>query len=107
MTPGLAHAAIAAALTALVGVPAALLLRVDAIAALLTGGVLGLALGAVFAIGVYAGRERRQSEEWWGSNRIPPWLWRPRAWRDMGWAALAAVGVVVLAWVAHVAFWAA
>lgn len=98
MTPGLAHAAIAAAVTLLVGVPAALLLRIDAIAALLTDGVLGLSLGAAFAIGVYAGRERRQSEEWWGSNRIAPWLWRPRAWRDMGWAALAAIGVVAVAW---------
>lgn len=99
--PGLAHAAIAAALTVLVGVPASLLLRIDAVAAALTGGVLGMTIGVVFATGVYVGRERRQSEEWWGSNRIPPWLWRPRAWRDMGWPALAAAGVVALTWLAR------
>lgn len=88
MPPGLAHAAIAAVLTLLVGVPAQLL-----------GVTAGL--GAAFAIGFYAGRERRQSEEWAGSNRIPPWVWKPRALRDAGWPAVAAlataygVGVVL------------
>lgn len=38
----------------------------------------------------YASRERRQSEEWFGSNRIALWKWRPRAWRDMAWPILAA-----------------
>ena len=80
MPPGLAHAAIAAVLTVLVGVPAQLL-----------GVTAGL--GAAVAIGFYIGRERRQSEEWWGSNRIPPWLWKPRALRDAGWPSLAALAV--------------
>ena len=78
MPPGLAHAAIAAVLTVLVGVPAQLL-----------GVTAGL--GAAVAIGFYIGRERRQSEEWWGSNRIPPWLWKPRALRDAGGPSLAAL----------------
>lgn len=88
MPPGLAHAAIAAVLTLLVAIPAQL--------AGVTAG-----LGAAVAIGFYIGRERRQSEEWWGSNRIPPWRWKPRALRDAGWPAIAAlvtaygVGVVL------------
>ncbi len=88
MPPGLAHAAIAVVLTLLVAIPAQL--------AGVTAG-----LGAAVAIGFYLGRERRQSEEWWGSNRIPPWRWKPRALRDAGWPAIAAlataygVGVVL------------
>lgn len=78
MPPGLAHAVIAVVLTLLVGVPAQLL-----------GVTAGL--GAAVAIGFYLGRERRQSEEWWGSNRIPPWRWKPRALRDAGWPAIAAL----------------
>lgn len=78
MPPGLAHAAIAVVLTLLVGVPAHLL-----------GVTAGL--GAAAAIAFYVGRERRQSEEWAGSNRIPPWIWKPRALRDAGWPALAAL----------------
>lgn len=80
MPPGLAHALISAVLTALVGVPAALL-----------GASPGL--GAAVAIGFYIGRERRQSEEWAGSNRIPPWVWKPRAFRDAGWPAVSALAV--------------
>jgi len=80
MPPGLAHACIAAAMTALVGVPAHLL-----------GGSVGI--GAAVAIGFYIGRERRQSEEWAGSNRIWPWVWKPRAFRDAGWPAVCAVAV--------------
>lgn len=80
MPPGLAHALIAALLTALVGVPAHLL-----------GG--SVWLGAAVAIGFYIGRERRQSEEWAGSNRIPPWVWKPRAFRDAGWPAVSALAV--------------
>ncbi len=78
MPPGLAHAAIAVVLTFLVGVPA-----------LLLGSTAGV--GGAMAIGFYIGRERRQSEEWAGSNRIPPWRWKPRALRDAGWPAIAAV----------------
>lgn len=86
MPPGLAHAAIAAALTMLV---AGLASIVQAL-----GLPVGPAVvGAAFAIGFYVGRERRQSEEWAGSNRIPPWRWKPRALRDAGWPALAAAAV--------------
>jgi hypothetical protein len=75
--PGLGHVLIGAALTAIIGIPCALLGASPAI-------------GAVFAIGFYVGRERRQSEEHFGSNRILPWKWKPRAWRDMGWPAISA-----------------
>lgn len=96
MPPGLSHALLALAIQAAVAVPVAFLLRVDAVAAALTGGVLAFALGATFAVGCYVGRERRQSEEWFGSNRIPPWRWRPRALRDAAWPALAATMACVV-----------
>jgi hypothetical protein len=89
MTPGLAHAALALLLQALVALPLAFALRIDAVAALLTGGVLAAVVGMAFALGFYAGRERRQTEEHYGSNRIPPWWWKPRALRDFAWPALA------------------
>jgi hypothetical protein len=53
----------------------------------------GPAVGIAAAVGFYVGRERRQSEEWAGSNRIPPWVWKPRALRDIAWPTLAAVVV--------------
>ncbi len=81
--PGLSHALIGAALTAAIGIPCALI------------GLPAL-IGAFFAIGFYVGRERRQSEEHFGSNQIPPWQWKPRAGRDMGWPALAAAIVATL-----------
>jgi hypothetical protein len=77
LPPGVGHALIGAGLTALIGIPCALLGASPAI-------------GAAFAIGFYVGRERRQSEEWAGSNRIPPWRWKPRAFRDIAWPALSA-----------------
>jgi hypothetical protein len=80
--PGLSHALISAALTAAIGIPCALI------------GLPGL-IGAFFAIGFYVGRERRQSEEHFGSNRIAPWQWKPRALRDMAWPALAAATVAL------------
>lgn len=80
MTPGLSHALIALAIQAAVAALASLLLR---------NGVLGFGVGAAVALGFYLGRERRQSEEWFGSNRIAPWRWRPRALRDLAWPALA------------------
>lgn len=86
MPPGLAHALLAVAIQAIVAAPLAFVLRDGAIA---------FAIGGAFAVGFYAGRERRQSEEWWGSNIIPPWVWRPRAFRDMAWPALAVACVVV------------
>jgi len=86
--PGLSHALIGAALTAAIGIPCALF------------GLPAL-IGAGFAIGFYVGRERRQSEEHFGSNRIWPWQWKPRAGRDIAWpslaAALAALLIEVLA----------
>lgn len=78
--PGLAHAAVASLITLAVSIPAQMF------------GV-SAGIGAAAAIGFYIGRERRQSEEWWGSNRIPPWRWKPRAFRDAGWPALAALAV--------------
>lgn len=75
MPPGLAHALIGAAIAA----PLTL--------------AFGPAAGIAAAVGFYVGRERRQSEEWAGSNRIPPWVWKPRALRDIGWPAIAATAV--------------
>jgi len=77
LSPAIGHALIGAGLTALISIPCALLGASPAI-------------GAAFAIGFYVGRERRQSEEWAGSNRIPPWRWKPRAFRDIAWPALSA-----------------
>lgn len=100
MTPGLAHALLALLIQGVIALPLAFLLRIDAVAALLRGGVLAMVIGGAVAFGASLGRERRQSEEVWGSNRIPPWLWRPRAFRDMAWPALAVVlAVGVVAWV--------
>lgn len=96
MPPGLAHALLALAIQAIVGVPLAFLFRVDAIAAALTGGMLAAVLGGVLAVGIYIGRERRQSEEWAGSNRIPPWRWKPRAARDAAWPGLAVGAMCVI-----------
>lgn len=89
MPPGLTHALIALAIQLAFGLPLAFLFRVDAVAALLHGGLLAAVFGGVLAAGFYAGRERRQSEEYWRSNRIPPWRWRPRAARDFAWPLLA------------------
>ena len=83
ITPGAAHAILGAALTALIGLPCAL-----------TG--LPALIGAAFVIGFYVGRERRQSEEHFGSNRIAPWRWKPRAGRDMAWPALSSALVALL-----------
>jgi hypothetical protein len=83
ITPGLSHALIGAALTALIGLPCAL------------AGLPALT-GAAFTIGKYVGRERRQSEEHFGSNRIMPWVWKPRAARDIAWPALASALVALL-----------
>jgi hypothetical protein len=82
-SPGFGHIALGAALTALIGLPCALV-------------GLPAVIGAAFAIGFYVGRERRQSEEHFGSNRIMPWQWKPRAVRDMAWPALASVLVALL-----------
>lgn len=84
LTPGLSHALLAALITLIVG----------AVFALVYFGPWGSA--AVCAFLMYAMRERRQSEEHFGSNRIPLWQWKPRAWRDMAWPAVSAA-VVALA----------
>jgi hypothetical protein len=85
MPPGLAHALLALGLQALVAVP---------LLATPIGAVPAAALGGALAAGFYLGRERRQSEEWAGSNRIPPWVWKPRALRDLAWPVLAVAAVV-------------
>lgn len=86
LPPGLGHAALGAAFTAIIGIPCALFGQPAII-------------GAAFAIGFYVGRERRQTEEWMGSNRVSPLIWKPRAWRDMGWPALsAAVTAIIIEW---------
>tara|TARA_R110000868_G_scaffold25436_6_gene99417 strand:+ start:685 stop:969 length:285 start_codon:yes stop_codon:yes gene_type:complete len=83
ITPGFSHALLGAALTVTIGLPCALV-------------GLPSVIGAVFAIGFYVGRERRQSEEHFGSNRIMPWQWKPRAGRDVAWPALSSVVVALL-----------
>lgn len=83
ITPGLSHSLIGAALTAAIGIPCALF-------------GLPAIISAAFAIGFYVGRERRQSEEHFGSNRILPWQWKPRAGRDMAWPAVSSVIVALL-----------
>lgn len=81
--PGLGHVLIGAALTAIIGIPC-VLFGLPAI------------IGAAFAIGFYVGRERRQSEEHFASNRIWPWQWKPRAGRDIAWPAASSVVVALL-----------
>ena len=81
--PGLSHALLGAAFTAIIGIPCAAFGSTAVI-------------GSAFAIGFYVGRERRQSEEHFGSNRIWPWQWKPRAGRDMAWPALAATATALL-----------
>lgn len=94
MTPGLSHVLIALALQAALAVPVTLaILHAGPPALAAFAWPLGVAAGACFAMGFHAGRERRQSEEFWGSNRIPPWIWKPRALRDLGWPALAVLGI--------------
>jgi hypothetical protein len=82
--PGIGHA--------LIGIGT--MLVVGAVLALIPVGPWGA--GAVAAFIFYLSRERRQSEEHFGSNQIPPWRWKPRAGRDMGWPALAAAIVATL-----------
>lgn len=82
MPPGLAHALLALAIQGAIALPLAFVLQ---------DGVMAFAVGGACAAWFYVGRERRQSEEFWGSNRIPPWLWKPRAFRDAGWPALAVI----------------
>jgi hypothetical protein len=82
-SPGLSHALLAALITLVVG----------AFFALAYLGPWGNA--AVCATLMYVMRERRQSEEHFGSNRIPLWQWKPRAGRDIAWPALAAALVAV------------
>ena len=76
--PGLAHAALGIVIMLVVG----------ATLALIPVGPWGA--GAVAAFIFYLSRERRQTEEWAGSNRVSLLVWKPRAFRDMAWPALAA-----------------
>lgn len=79
LPPGVTHAANAAVATVIAG---------------LAGHVW---FGAAFAIGYYAGRERKQTEDYYRDIMIPPWKWMPRSWRDMGWPALTALAIAA-AW---------
>lgn len=90
MTPGLSHAVIAAVMTFIVSGTSMVL-----------GGSPGL--GMAVAIGFYLGRERRQAEEAFGSNRIPPWRFLPRSLRDLAWPALASAAVTGLLLLARTA----
>jgi hypothetical protein len=83
-TPALSHALIGVLIT----------LAVGGILAAVPIGTWGA--GAIAAFIFYLSRERRQSEEHFGSNRIWPWQWKPRAWRDMAWPSLAAAGTAFL-----------
>jgi hypothetical protein len=83
-SPGLGHAALGIVITLMVG----------GFLALVPVGPWGA--GAVAAFIFYMSRERRQSEEHFGSNRIWPWQWKPRAGRDIAWPALAAALVALL-----------
>lgn len=85
MTPGLFHALIGLAIYVVVS-----------FVALILGAGGHQWVGFAAAAWFYIGRERRQSEEHFGSNRIPPWRWKPRALRDLAWPVLAA-GAAALA----------
>lgn len=85
MTPGLSHVLIALAIHAAVS-----------FVALVLGAGGHQWVGFAAAAWFYIGRERRQSEEYFGSNRIAPWRWKPRALRDLAWPVLAA-GIAALA----------
>jgi hypothetical protein len=82
--PGLAHAALGVAIT----------LAVGGIVAAIPIGPWGA--GAIAAFIFYLSRERRQTEEWAGSNRVSLLRWKPRAWRDMAWPSIAAAGTALL-----------
>jgi hypothetical protein len=85
ITPGLGHAALGVAFTLALGAVFSVLPYL---------GPYGYA--AMCATVFYVSRERRQSEEHFGSNRIMPWQWKPRAGRDIAWPALAAALVALL-----------
>lgn len=73
MTPAVAHILVALAIWLAVS-----------LAALPFGTGLHAWFGFTAAAAAVIARERRQSEEHFGSNRIPPWRWKPRALRDVG-----------------------
>lgn len=78
LRPGLTHSALAAIPT-------------------LLGCIAGNAwIGAAFAIGFYVGRERKQSEYYYRDTMLEPWVWQPRAWRDMGWPTLTALAIATV-----------
>lgn len=83
IAPGIGHAAFGSAVAMAFGG-----------AALLTGQ--SPLWGWLISLCWYVSRERRQSEEHYGSNRIPPWWWKPRTGRDLLWPALGAAVVTAL-----------
>ena len=83
-SPGFLHAVLAALITLIVGTFFALVYL----------GPWGNA--AVCAFLMYVMRERRQSEEHFGGNRISLWKWKPRSYRDFLWAGVGG-GLVALA----------
>lgn len=89
MKPGLSHVLIGLAIWLVVSLVAAPF-----------GTGAAMWFGVTATTWFYISRERRQSEEWFRSNRIPPTQWRPRAWRDIAWpvgAVLAATAIVTVA----------
>jgi hypothetical protein len=87
--PGLAHALLGLAIWLVV-----------TLGALPFGADAAMWCGVTATAWFYIGRERRQSEEHFGSNRIPPWCWRERALRDVAWP----VGAALIATLAVLAF---
>lgn len=86
MKPGVSHALIGLAIWAVVTAPAAWVLLWAGITPAVAPW-----FGVVATAAAYISRERRQSEEWFGSNRIALWKWRPRAFRDMAWPIFASL----------------
>ncbi len=90
MKPGVSHALIGLAIWAVVTAPAAWVLLWAGITPAVAPW-----FGVVATAAAYISRERRQSEEWFGSNRVALWKWRPRAFRDMAWPIFAALGATL------------
>lgn len=81
--PSVSHFLLGALFTAILGIPSAFLSVTPFV-------------GALFAIGFYVGRERKQAETYYGSNKIMPWVWLHRSGRDILWPTSSSVAVAAL-----------